>query len=219
MVKECVCMIKSKPAKEARTKRRITRVDVERMLILCAVALGGAVPSAAGFLAGMFFLRATDALLARVQGRTLNGTEKMLLAVTLHNLPEGMAVGAVGAGALYGSESPAAALALALGIALQNVPEGAIVSLPLRAAGVRRGKAFLGGVLSGAVEPPGAALLLLAAGVFLPLLPWMLAFAAGAMLCVIVEELIPGSARDGGHSTAWFALGFTVMMLLDVWLG
>ena len=150
-------MIKSKPAKEARTKRRITRVDVERMLILCASALGVAVPSAAGFLAGMFFLRATDALLARVQGRTLNGTEKMLLAVTLHNLPEGMAV--------------------------------------------------------------GAALLLLAAGVFLPLLPWMLAFAAGAMLCVIVEELIPESARDSGHSTAWFALGFTVMMLLDVWLG
>lgn len=147
---------KSKPAKEARTKRRITRVDVERMLILCASALGGAVPSAAGFLAGMFFLRETDALLARVQGCTLNGTEKMLLAVTLHNLPEGMAVGAA---------------------------------------------------------------LLLAAGVFLPLLPWMLAFAAGAMLCVIVEELIPESARDGGHSTAWFALGFTVMMLLDVWLG
>ena len=147
----------------------------------------------------------------------------MVLAVTLHNIPEGMAVGVVFAGMLSGSAEITAggAMALALGIAIQNFPEGAIISLPLRAEGKSRGKAFLGGMLSGAVEPAGAALTVLAASLIVPVMPYLLSFAAGAMIYVVVEELIP-EMSSGEHSNIgvlMFSLGFTVMMALDVALG
>jgi len=147
----------------------------------------------------------------------------MVLAVTLHNIPEGMAVGVVYAGLLSGSTqiTTAGALALSLGIAIQNFPEGAIISMPLRAEGESKGKAFLGGVLSGIVEPLGAALTILAARLIVPALPYLLSFAAGAMLYVVVEELIPEMSQ-GKHSnigTIAFAAGFSVMMALDVALG
>ena len=144
--------------------------------------------------------------------------------MTLHNLPEGMAVGVVLAGLLSGESgiTTASAITLALGIAIQNFPEGAIISMPLKSeGGVSRKKAFLMGTLSGAVEPVGAALTILLAGVFLPILPYLLAFAAGAMLYVVVEELIP-EASEGAHSnlaTTGFAAGFILMMILDVALG
>ena len=147
----------------------------------------------------------------------------MVLAVTLHNIPEGMAVGVVYAGLLSGSTqiTTAGALALSLGIAIQNFPEGAIISMPLRAEGESKGKAFLGGVLSGIVEPLGAALTILAARLIVPALPYLLSFAAGAMLYVVVEELI-AELSQGKHSnigTIAFAAGFSVMMALDVALG
>ena len=146
-----------------------------------------------------------------------------MLAVTLHNLPEGMAVGVVYAGLLRGSAgvTAAGALALAMGIAIQNFPEGAIISMPLRAEGVGKGRAFLYGVLSGVVEPIGALLTLWLSGLVVPVLPYLLSFAAGAMIYVVVEELIPETSA-GPHSnlgTVMFALGFTVMMALDVALG
>ena len=147
----------------------------------------------------------------------------MVLAVTLHNIPEGMAVGVVYAGYLTGNGGITAlgAMSLALGIAIQNLPEGAIISLPLHAEGMSRGRAFAGGVLSGAVEPLGAALMLLMAQRLTPVMPWCLSFAAGAMLYVVVEELIPEMSEEP-HSnvgTVLFAAGFTVMMALDVALG
>ena len=147
----------------------------------------------------------------------------MVLAVALHNLPEGMAVGVVAAGWLTGQEgiSAAAALALSLGIALQNLPEGAIISMPLKSNGMRRGRAFGYGVLSGVVEPIGAIVTILLAAWIAPALPYLLAFAAGAMLYVVVEELIP-EASEGEHSnlgTVFFAIGFSLMMVLDVALG
>ena len=147
----------------------------------------------------------------------------LVLAVTLHNLPEGMAVGVVYAGWLSGDAgiTVMGALALSIGIAIQNFPEGAIISMPLRAEGVSKKKAFLYGALSGAVEPIGAALTILAAGLFVPVLPYLLSFAAGAMLYVVVEELIP-EMSEGEHSnvgTILFAVGFAVMMALDVALG
>ena len=147
----------------------------------------------------------------------------MVLAVTLHNIPEGMAVGVVYAGFLAGEGqiTMTAALVLSLGIAIQNFPEGAIVSLPLRAEGASRRRAFAGGAASGVVEPLAALFTLLAAELVVPALPWLLAFAAGAMLYVVVEELIPEMA-EGEHSDAGplaFALGFTLMMVLDVALG
>ena len=147
----------------------------------------------------------------------------MLLAVTLHNIPEGMAVGVVYAGWLSGSAqiTAGAALALAVGIAIQNFPEGAIISMPLHAEGKTKMKAFLGGVLSGAVEPAGALLTMLAAGAILPFMPYFLSFAAGAMVYVVVEELIP-EMSEGEHSNIgvlMFAAGFTVMMALDTCLG
>ncbi len=153
----------------------------------------------------------------------LGKSAMMVFAVALHNLPEGMAVGVVVAGWLNGSEtiSAAAALALALGIALQNLPEGAIISMPLKSNGMKRGRAFAYGVLSGAVEPLGAVLTVLLAGFVTPILPYMLAFAAGAMLYVVVEELIP-EMSEGEHSnigTVFFAVGFSLMMVLDVALG
>ena len=191
-------------------------------LLQPAAAQGGVLPTVAGFLPGALFLRCVDDCLLHIRSARsapLRRTEKLLLAVTLHNLPEGMAVGAVCAGYLYGAESAAAALALALGIALQNIPEGALVSLPLESDGVGMGRAFLAGVLSGAVEPLGAMLILLAAGLFLPVMPWLLSFAAGAMFSVIIEELIPASDGAGSACTLYFSLGFSVMMLLDLWLG
>ena len=147
----------------------------------------------------------------------------MVLAVTLHNIPEGMAVGVMYAGFLAGSAqiTAASALALSLGIAIQNFPEGAIISMPLRAEGESKGSAFAGGVLSGVVEPIGAVVTILAAQLVIPALPYLLSFAAGAMLYVVVEELIPEMSQ-GRHSnlgTVFFAVGFSVMMVLDVALG
>ena len=188
-------------------------------------------PAAVGFLIGVGFLLALDMLTPHMhmdkqhegpQSR-LKRTTKLILAVTLHNIPEGMAVGVVYAGLLAGNTgiSAAGALALALGIAIQNFPEGAIVSLPLLAEGMPRSKTFWMGVLSGAVEPVAAVITLLAAGLVTPVMPYFLAFAAGAMLYVVVEELIP-EMSEGRHSnvgTIAFALGFVVMMILDVTLG
>jgi ZIP family zinc transporter len=147
----------------------------------------------------------------------------LALAVTIHNLPEGMAVGVVFAGAEEGAAglTVASALAVSIGIAIQNVPEGAIISMPMRAAGNSRWKSFFIGSLSGAVEPIGALAVLLLASVLMPVLPYMLTFAAGAMFYVVIEELIP-EASSGQHSnlsTIGFAIGFVLMMVLDVVLG
>ena len=189
------------------------------------------IPAAVGFLVGIGFLLLLDNVTphmhmdAQTEGprSSLKRTTKLILAVTLHNIPEGMAVGVVYAGWLAGESgvSLAAAFALALGIALQNFPEGAIVSMPLRAAGMQKGKTFLYGVLSGIVEPVAALLTIMAASVVISVLPYMLAFAAGAMMYVVVEELIP-EMSEGEHSdmgTVTFALGFVLMMILDVSLG
>ena len=186
-------------------------------------------PAFAGFWCGILFLLALDHLIphlhvgseqAEGQKSNLSRTVMMVLAVTLHNIPEGMAVGVMYAGFL--SDNPqitaASALALSLGIAIQNFPEGAIISLPLRAEGESKGRAFLGGVFSGVVEPIGAVLTILAAQLVIPALPYLLSFAAGAMLSVVVEELIPEMSQ-GRHSnlgTVFFAVGFSVMMVLDV---
>ncbi len=188
-------------------------------------------PAALGFLIGVFFLLFLDRVIPHMHldkseegpKSGLRRTTKLVLAVTLHNLPEGMAVGIVYAGWLYGRDgvSASGALALAIGIALQNFPEGAIVSMPLRAEGMKKGKTFLYGVLSGAVEPVGAVLTLFAAGLVLPVLPYLLGFAAGAMFYVVVEELIPEMA-EGKHSnvgTVAFAVGFVLMMALDAAFG
>ena len=147
----------------------------------------------------------------------------MVLAVVLHNIPEGMAVGAIYSGLLGGSSSvtAAGALTLSIGIAIQNVPEGAIISMPLKSAGMGKPKAFFMGFLSGVVEPIAAVLVLVATSVLLPVLPYTLAFAAGAMIYVVVGELIP-EMSEGPHSnigTIFFAVGFSVMMMLDVALG
>lgn len=188
-------------------------------------------PAAAGFWAGILFLLLLDHIIphlhngSQVEGARsgLGRSTMMVLAVTLHNIPEGMAVGVVYAGYLSGHSSitAAGALALSLGIAIQNFPEGAIISMPLRAEGEKKGRAFLGGVLSGIVEPIGAVLTILAAQFVLPALPYLLSFAAGAMLYVVVEELIPEMSQ-GRHSnigTIFFAVGFSLMMVLDVALG
>ena len=153
----------------------------------------------------------------------LQRTTMMVLAVTLHNIPEGMAVGVVYAGYLSGQAqiTAAGALALSLGIAIQNFPEGAIISLPLRAEGMKKSRAFVDGVLSGVVEPIGAVLTILVARHVIPALPYLLSFAAGAMLYVVVEELIPEMSQ-GTHTnvgTIFFAIGFSLMMVLDVALG
>ena len=189
-------------------------------------------PAFVGFWVGMLFLLALDHLIPHLHVGSdqaegpksrLGRTFMMVLAVTLHNIPEGIAVGVVYAGFLAGNSLITAlgALALSLGIAIQNFPEGAIISMPLRTEGVSKGKAFLGGVLSGVVEPVGAILTLLAAGLVIPALPYILSFAAGAMLYVVVEELIPemSQGRHSNRGTLFFALGFSVMMALDVALG
>lgn len=189
-------------------------------------------PSAAGFWLGILFLLLLDRVIPHLHlyANQAEGprscaakTTMMVLAVTLHNIPEGMAVGVVYAGLLSGSAEITAggALALSLGIAIQNFPEGAIISMPLHAEGKSKGKAFRDGALSGAVEPIGALLTVLAAGLILPAMPYLLSFAAGAMIYVVVEELIPEMSA-GKHSNlgvTMFALGFTVMMALDVALG
>ena len=186
-------------------------------------------PAVIGFLAGMLFLLLLDRLIPHMHlDRSEEGprsglkrTTKLVLAVTLHNLPEGMAVGIVYAGWMYGRAEISLMGALALGIALQNFPEGAIVSMPLRAEGMPKGRTFLYGVLSGVVEPIGAVLTILAAGFFIPVMPYLLSFAAGAMFYVIVEELVP-EMSEGRHSNVGavcFALGFALMMALDVGLG
>ena len=189
-------------------------------------------PAVVGFWVGVLFLLALDHLIPHLHVGSeqsegpkskLGRTTMMVLAVTLHNIPEGMAVGVMYAGLLAGNTkiTAASALALSLGIAIQNFPEGAIISLPLRAEGESKGKAFFGGVLSGVVEPVGAVLTIIAAQLIIPALPYLLSFAAGAMLYVVVEELIPEMSQ-GEHSnigTVFFAVGFSSMMVLDVALG
>ncbi len=189
-------------------------------------------PAAAGFWLGVLFLLLLDRTIPHLHRNSnapegprtrLKRTTMLVLAVTLHNIPEGMAVGVVLAGWMAGNETItlSGALALSIGIALQNFPEGAIISMPLRAEGTNKGMAFLYGLLSGVVEPLAAILTLLAAGLILPALPCLLGFAAGAMIYVVVEELIP-EASAGEHSnlgTLFFAAGFTVMLALDVALG
>lgn len=189
-------------------------------------------PAAIGFIAGMGFLLAVDYLTPHLHigdespeglKARISKTAMLALAVTIHNIPEGMAVGVVIAGSLQDGIgiAPAAAMATAIGIAIQNIPEGAIISMPMRAAGDSRRKSFLIGGLSGIVEPIGAVLVILLASLMTPILPYFLAFAAGAMLYVVVEELIP-EASVGQHSnisTIGFAIGFVLMMVLDVVLG
>lgn len=189
-------------------------------------------PAAIGFWCGVLFLLLLDSLIPHLHMNAekaeglpskLARTTMMVLAVTLHNIPEGMAVGIVYAGFLSGTENMTAggALALALGIAIQNFPEGAIISMPLHAEGKSKGRAFADGVLSGAVEPVGAVLTILFAGLFLPVMPYLLSFAAGAMIYVVVEELIP-EMSEGEHSNIgvlMFSVGFTLMMILEVALG
>lgn len=189
-------------------------------------------PAAVGIILGMLFLLLLDTLVPHqhLSSDTAEGPisklgrrQKLMLAVTLHNIPEGMAVGAVIAGALTGDSgiSFASAAALALGMAIQNIPEGAIIALPMRSDGMSRGRAFGNGVLSGIVEPIAALLMVLLYEHISPTLPYLLAFSAGAMLYVVVEELIP-ETQQGKHSnigTIAFAFGFVIMMILDVALG
>ncbi len=191
----------------------------------------GFIPVSIGFGIGMLFLLVLDIVTPHMHADNseegpksgLKRTTKLILAVTLHNLPEGMAVGIVCAGWLYGNDTITftGALALALGIAIQNFPEGAIVSMPLLAEGMPKSRTFLYGMLSGIVEPIGALLVIAASGLLIPLMPYLLSFAAGAMIYVVVEELIP-EMSEGEHSnigTISFALGFILMMALDVGLG
>ncbi len=189
-------------------------------------------PAAVGFLLGMGFLLLLDEVTPHLHLGSVNPegprsklsrTAMLALAVTIHNLPEGMAVGVVFAGAEQGvtNISLASAVAVSLGIAIQNVPEGAIISMPMRAEGNSRWRSFLLGSLSGAVEPIGGLAVVLLASMLTPVLPYMLAFAAGAMFYVVVEELIP-EASEGEHtnlSTIGFAIGFVLMMVLDVVMG
>lgn len=189
------------------------------------------VPAAVGFIIGIGFLLVLDMVTPHMHMNKegegprsgLKRTTKLILAVTLHNIPEGMAVGVVYANIIAGGSliSTAGALALAIGIAVQNFPEGAIVSMPLRGEGMSKGKTFWYGVLSGAVEPVAAVITIFAFSMVSAALPYMLAFAAGAMIYVVVEELIP-EMSEGGHSnlgTIAFSFGFVLMMILDVALG
>ena len=189
-------------------------------------------PAVIGFWIGILFLLLLDKTIPHLHMNSENAegprsalqrTTMMVLAVVLHNILEGMAVGVVYAGWMTGNTGITAmgALALSIGIAIQNFPEGAIISMPLRAEGASKPKAFLYGVMSGAVEPIGAVLTIMAANVIVPALPYLLSFAAGAMMYVVVEELIP-EMSEGKHSnigTILFAVGFTLMMTLDVALG
>ncbi|MDE5836068.1 MAG: ZIP family metal transporter [Paramuribaculum sp.] len=188
-------------------------------------------PDAVGFIAGILFLLFLDVVIPHQHIESsesegpksyLSKTGKLVFAVTLHNIPEGMAVGVALAAAIENSSylPMSGALALALGIAIQNFPEGAIVSMPLKAAGNNRGKSFVIGALSGIVEPIAAVMTILLASYVLPVLPYLLSFAAGAMMYVVVEELIP-ETQQGSHSnwgTIGFTIGFVLMMILDVLL-
>lgn len=190
------------------------------------------IPAAIGFLLGIVFLLVLDSVVPHMhlesekpEGKKskLKKTTMMVFAVTLHNIPEGMAVGVTFAGALAQNAgiTMAGAFALAVGIAIQNFPEGAIISMPLKSEGVSKPKAFLYGTLSGIVEPIGAIITILLTNAVVPILPYLLSFAAGAMIYVVVEELIPES-QAGEHSnigTIGVAIGFTIMMILDVALG
>ena len=193
---------------------------------------GAVIPAVIGFLLGMAFLLFIDYITPHLHigddhpegpRSKLSRTAMLSLAVTIHNLPEGMAVGVVLAGALQSNLgiSAAGALAMSIGIAIQNIPEGAIISMPMRAEGNSRMRSFLLGSLSGIVEPLGGLLVVLLASFMTPILPYMLAFAAGAMMYVVIEELIPETS-EGEHSnlgTIGFAIGFALMMVLDVVLG
>ncbi len=177
-----------------------------------------AVPAASGFLVGVVFFLVCDRLLLKKSTLSENNAALPIFAVAVHNLPEGMAVGAIYAEMLCTGSTAglSAALALSIGIAVQNFPEGAIVSMPLKAGGYSKIKSFSFGVLSGVVEPIGAALTILAAGIAVPLLPYLLGFAAGAMMYAVLEEF------SDGESALWimaFAVGFVLMMSLDVLLG
>ena len=189
-------------------------------------------PAAIGFLLGMVFLLILDSIIPHlhVEANKTEGIKSkwkkatmLILAVTIHNIPEGMALGVVFAGFLVGNTgiTIAGAFALALGIAIQNFPEGAIISMPLKNEGISKKRAFLYGTLSGIVEPIGAIITILLTNAVVPILPYLLSFAAGAMIYVVVEELIPES-QAGEHSnigTIGVAIGFTIMMILDVALG
>ena len=202
-------------------------------LIIPAMEMGegasAVIPPAVGMLAGFAFLLLIDYITPHIHlsGESegpqshLSRTAKLALAVTIHNFPEGMAVGVTIAGALATDFNIAGALALSIGIAIQNIPEGAIISMPLRSAGNSRMKSFCIGALSGVVEPVGGGLVLLLASSVLGIMPYMLSFAAGAMLYVVVEELIPeySQGRHSNLGTVGFALGFVLMMVLDVVLG
>ena len=187
------------------------------------------IPAAVGFILGMTFLLVLDSVIPHMHLESdkpegvkskLKKTTMLVLAVTLHNIPEGMAVGVIFAGAMLGNTgiTMAGALALAVGIAIQNFPEGAIISMPLKSEGVSKPKAFLYGALSGIVEPIGALVTIFLTSLVVPVLPYLLSFAAGAMIYVVVEELIPES-QAGEHSnlgTVGVAIGFVIMMILDV---
>jgi ZIP family zinc transporter len=189
-------------------------------------------PATIGLLLGILFLLVLDSIIPHLHLKNtepegikskLKKTTMMVLAVTLHNIPEGMAVGVLFAGALSQNSgvTMAGAFALAIGIAIQNFPEGAIISMPLKSEGMSKTKAFLCGTLSGIVEPIGAVITILLTSAIVRVLPYLLSFAAGAMMYVVVEELIPES-QDGQHSnlgTIGFAIGFAIMMILDVALG
>ena len=190
------------------------------------------IPAAVGFLLGIIFLLVLDSLIPHLHldsdkpeglKAKLKKTTMMIFAVTLHNIPEGMAVGVAFAGALAGNTgiTMSAAIALAIGIAIQNFPEGAIISMPLKSEGISKTKAFIYGTLSGAVEPVAAFITILLTSLVVQILPYLLSFAAGAMIYVVVEELIPES-QSGAHSnigTIGVAIGFVLMMILDVALG
>ncbi len=192
----------------------------------------GWMPALVGFLLGIVFLLSLDTVIPHLHLNSdkpegmktkLSKTTMMLFAVTLHNIPEGMAVGVAFAGAVAQNcgMTAAGALALSIGIAIQNFPEGAIISLPLCSEGMSKKRAFLSGMLSGIVEPLGGFITILLAAQITPLLPYLLAFAAGAMMYVVIEELIPES-QNGAHSnigTIGAAVGFALMMVLDVALG
>ncbi len=206
-------------------------------LLIPSMELGGEsklriVPAVVGFMCGMGFLLLIDTLTPHLHIGSdkpegvkahLSKSAMLALAVTIHNFPEGMAVGVVVAGAMQHGEwiSTTGVLAMSLGIAIQNIPEGAIISMPMKAAGGSKIKSFVMGTLSGIVEPVGALLIIFLASAVKPVLPYLLAFSAGAMLYVVVEELIP-EASEGKHSnlsTVGFAIGFALMMTLDVLLG
>ncbi|MDO5047632.1 MAG: ZIP family metal transporter [Anaerococcus sp.] len=192
------------------------------------------IPAVGGFMVGIIFLLLLDTLIPHqhidsdspegVKNESLRKTTMMVLAVVIHNIPEGMAVGVSFAGAIFGEDLfLSQAIVLAIGIAIQNFPEGAIISMPLRSVGVSKRKSFTLGILSGAVEPVAALITILLSSIMIPILPYLLSFAAGAMFYVVVEELIPEATGEGGDhtnvGTLGFSLGFLIMMVLDVLLG